>query len=744
MIPVQKSAIAPSDRRSTEELSMSGQRLPNAVSADRADALVYFLHVPKTGGVSLSTFLESLFTESELWSRGRGRIWSSLIQQPSEALKRLQLIDGHFGGYLYKHYPLPLRYFTFLRDPLWRAVSHFEHVRRDQAHYYHGLARELGSFGAYLRDERTQPTVVNFQLRSIGATFDPATIAARLTPDQIAKFELEKQLDTMPMPEPLDELLRCAQARLEQMCFVGITERFADSLGLLCEIFSWPIPSDIAVQNANPLGTSVANLPREDIELFNRLNQAEIELYQAAKSRFERDWARSRFVYPHLHAFVSFAQNAEDVLLYRALRDAGPGTYVDVGANDPCGDSVTKAFYDRGWRGINIEPVPSLHAALALHRQEDINVFAAAGSVETSKTLYVIAGTGLSTLDASVAERHRVQGFAVSETPVRVRTLDAILAEAPRRDVHFLKIDVEGWEREVLLGIDLAVTRPWIIVIEATEPNTDIPSHGDWEPLLLDRGYRFAFFDGLNRYYLAEERASLLAAFSRPVNCGDLYVRASELNAERALRAAHWRLRRPKQVEEEMQVLRKELAAQVGARATENEAAVQQIDALKKWATSADEYAKSLISELEGLRVYVKSLEDARTSERASAVQEIEALTKWATSADAYAKSLVRECEGLLSQLKSIGEARQAEQESAQQQIAELTKWATSADSYAVSLRAEVEHLRDGWRDEAEARKSFEAQAAALQNCLTNLRQHWAVKLFVNEKHLSPSDGAAS
>ena len=56
-------------------------------------------------------------------------------------------------------------------------------------------------------------------------------------------------------------------------------------------------------------------------------------------------------------SIVSYAQNFEDVMLHRALKNIDQGFYIDVGANDPEIDSVTKAFYDMGWRGINIEPV---------------------------------------------------------------------------------------------------------------------------------------------------------------------------------------------------------------------------------------------------------------------------------------------------------------------------------------------------------------------------------------------------
>ena len=56
-------------------------------------------------------------------------------------------------------------------------------------------------------------------------------------------------------------------------------------------------------------------------------------------------------------SFISYAQNFEDVMLRRVFAELDTGFYIDVGANDPSADSVTKAFYDAGWHGINIEPL---------------------------------------------------------------------------------------------------------------------------------------------------------------------------------------------------------------------------------------------------------------------------------------------------------------------------------------------------------------------------------------------------
>ncbi len=56
--------------------------------------------------------------------------------------------------------------------------------------------------------------------------------------------------------------------------------------------------------------------------------------------------------------FISYAQNFEDVMLWRALKHVENGFYVDVGAQDPVVDSVSLAFYEHGWRGVHIEPTP--------------------------------------------------------------------------------------------------------------------------------------------------------------------------------------------------------------------------------------------------------------------------------------------------------------------------------------------------------------------------------------------------
>lgn len=217
---------------------------------------------------------------------------------------------------------------------------------------------------------------------------------------------------------------------------------------------------------------------------------------------------------------ISYAQANEDVLLFDALKHvpAEVGFYIDVGANDPEKDSVTKLFYDQGWHGINIEPSPEWFARLATARTRDINIQAVASNTSGEIVFHDIVGEQLGTVVGEFAKRHSDAGKPLRSSVVKAVTLTQLCEEHAPREIHFLKIDVEGHETEVLGGMDFARFRPWILVIEATEPNTRIPTHQKWDQRVRNAGYQFVFTDLLNRYYVANEHAELASKVSASAN----------------------------------------------------------------------------------------------------------------------------------------------------------------------------------------------------------------------------------
>jgi FkbM family methyltransferase len=221
-------------------------------------------------------------------------------------------------------------------------------------------------------------------------------------------------------------------------------------------------------------------------------------------------------------AMISYAQNGEDIVIARALGLSPSGVYIDVGAGSPTDDSVTRHFYEHGWRGINVEPLPSQLSALRAERPEDVNLGVAAGASVGRAVLYDFGEQwGWSTVSPEVAARHQRDGLPHTMREVEMTTLAAICTEHVRGDIDFLKIDVEGRELDVLSGADFARWRPRLVVVEATVPGTGEPSHEPWEHILLDASYVVAWFDGVNRFYVAGESRQLIPRLAVPPNWFD-------------------------------------------------------------------------------------------------------------------------------------------------------------------------------------------------------------------------------
>ncbi len=223
----------------------------------------------------------------------------------------------------------------------------------------------------------------------------------------------------------------------------------------------------------------------------------------------------------------SYAQDKEDIIIKSLLPNVKGGFYIDVGANNPDIFSVTKSFYIEGWRGINIEPLPDQFGELVKERAEDINLNIGISNNHSKMKLYV---NGMaSTFDVKIAEYEKIGKNNSIE--VEVYTLKEILNKYNPETIHFCKIDVEGYEKLVLEGMDWNY-RPLVFCIEAMKPMTATPCYKEWEYLLLEHGYYLYYSHGINRYYVSHEYYKLLkdkyiqdvSELLRVMNCDELYV----------------------------------------------------------------------------------------------------------------------------------------------------------------------------------------------------------------------------
>ena len=220
---------------------------------------------------------------------------------------------------------------------------------------------------------------------------------------------------------------------------------------------------------------------------------------------------------------ISYAQNFEDVMLNRVFSDIKNGFYIDVGANDPVIDSVTKHFYDNGWTGINIEPVSEHFQALLAQRPKDINLQLAISLEEGELEFWESEVRGWSTASQRSIELHQKNNEKGVIKEVKCSSLTKICDQYVHNEIHFLKIDVEGFEKSVIESNDWNKYRPWLVLVEATLPNSQIESYEDWEKIILEANYQFVYADGLNRFYLAKEHDELAERLKYPPNVFDQF-----------------------------------------------------------------------------------------------------------------------------------------------------------------------------------------------------------------------------
>ena len=215
---------------------------------------------------------------------------------------------------------------------------------------------------------------------------------------------------------------------------------------------------------------------------------------------------------------ISYAQRYEDMHLLRVFSDQPSGLYIDIGAGHPVYDNVSFAFYLRGWSGVTVEPNPWLAQLSEAVRPLDVRIQSLVGAAAGEAIYYLVEDFhGFST----TVEGHALKAqseFGKRSQPMimRVTTLQALCEQYAPNTIDFLKIDVEGAEREVLLGGDWQRCRPKVVIVEALAPVTMAEAFEAWEPLLTAAGYRFALFDSLNRYYVAEEHAALAERLGAP------------------------------------------------------------------------------------------------------------------------------------------------------------------------------------------------------------------------------------
>ena len=196
------------------------------------------------------------------------------------------------------------------------------------------------------------------------------------------------------------------------------------------------------------------------------------------------------------HRSDSYAQEGEDLVLSVLMEPEVPssGFYVDIGAHHPTRFSNTMYFYERGWRGLNIDARPGFAAEFLGFRPRDIAVECGVSGEEGELTFYEFNEPALNTFDNEIASRRDGKGQYRIErrVPVRLRTLRSVLDEfvGEAQPIDFLSVDVEGLDVEVLRSGDWEKYRPRFVLSEVYGQWLDDVMSSETVAVMEEFGYR--------------------------------------------------------------------------------------------------------------------------------------------------------------------------------------------------------------------------------------------------------------
>jgi hypothetical protein len=239
--------------------------------------VLFFLHIPKTGGTSLTTALTEHWGDDLTLTPGQ---LNTAKAQPKETLANAKFVYGHFSrAVCRRRLPSPPNFtITFLRDPVAHFVSIFYHLRRDTNFAYSTritlgdkersrqvseLARDLS-----LKDFLQQPEADlfdNFQIKYLvrGMRFDPDV-------------------------QDSERLRVLSKKCLKELGAFGITERYTESLQLIGNALDLGTTLKHLTSNAAPNKPKDPELVGDTIREIEARTQLDRELYRYANSIFDQ------------------------------------------------------------------------------------------------------------------------------------------------------------------------------------------------------------------------------------------------------------------------------------------------------------------------------------------------------------------------------------------------------------------------------------------------------------------------
>lgn len=270
----------------------------------KEDDVLFFMHIGRTGGTSLISILDAQFPHHEIFPLHSAPWYQTeelFARFSPEELAGYRLVRGHFqhgplDNGVYKYIARNSIRITMLRDPVDRTISEYRHLQRGPQ-----VDIQVGKITHHAGDQESPPTpdediydeARNMSLKEF--VCHPrffGYVVNRQTREVAGAIKGKPRGENDPDAMPDHALLGIAKEQLDQFAFVGLTERYRQSLQLLTYTFSWPPVNNIPLLNTAPRPLRRTEIASDTLDAILERTQLDAELYNYAERRFETDYAQ--------------------------------------------------------------------------------------------------------------------------------------------------------------------------------------------------------------------------------------------------------------------------------------------------------------------------------------------------------------------------------------------------------------------------------------------------------------------
>lgn len=250
---------------------------------------VYFLHIPKTAGASVTLFLDQLYSKDEIFPYQR---WDHLFSQNSIKKAKGLIHDPKFK-FFRGHFACPSDFvnhkfvFTMLRNPITRTISQYRHILRSPNDNWTSptfLKRPDESLKEILTDASRASYITNLQVRYLSSSYNPLITKKNKYEDRYL-HDCQKQFVEYTIDNPRKALI-VALYRLITIGFFGLQEFFEESMLMLSDKLKIKLPLPTEKVHLYEKESSLNDIDPETYNLLDCTNNLDSKLYFIAKRIF--------------------------------------------------------------------------------------------------------------------------------------------------------------------------------------------------------------------------------------------------------------------------------------------------------------------------------------------------------------------------------------------------------------------------------------------------------------------------